>query len=152
MPLTSVSMLWRLMGVWLEMSGQLHVPAALSPGNPSLVPIEWAPDPIWALQTQGKHRHIPENRTTIFRSSSPLSSQYVDFAIPAVVFFRSAYSIVNNIITAVSADNTVEKQRQRSKSAMKCYLSGAWMKLYGKSLFAITEHTGLPYQMTIRRN
>jgi hypothetical protein len=95
-----------------------------SPGNPSLVPIEWAPEPIWALQTEGKHRHISENRTTIFRSSSPFSSRYVDFAIPAVVFFRSAYSVVNKIITAASANNTVEMQRQRSKSAVKCHLFG----------------------------
>jgi hypothetical protein len=79
----------------MVISGQLPVPAALSPGDPSLVPIEWAPEPIWALQTEVKHRHISENRTTIFRSSSPLSSHYVDFTIPAVVFFQSAYSVVN---------------------------------------------------------
>jgi len=95
----------------MEMSGQRHVPTALLPGNPSLVPIKWTPEPNWALQTEGKHRHISGNRTTIFRSFSPLSSHYVDFAIPAVVFFRSTYSIVNKIITAASAGNTVETQR-----------------------------------------
>jgi hypothetical protein len=127
----------------MEMSGQLHVPAALLPANPSLVPIEWAPEPIWALQTEGKHRHISKNRTTIFRSSSPLSGHYVDFAIPAVVFFQSVYSIVNKIIAATSADDTVETQRQRSKSAVRCHLFGTQMKLYGKSRFGIAEHTGL---------
>ena len=101
----------------MEMSGHLYVAAALLPGNPSLVPIEWAPEPIWALQTEGK-RHISGNRTTIFRSSSPLSSHYVDFVIPAVVFFQSACSIVKKIITAASAGNTVETQRQSSKSAV----------------------------------
>jgi len=36
----------------MEVNGQLHAPAALSPGTLSTVPIgwevEWGPEPVWA--------------------------------------------------------------------------------------------------------
>jgi hypothetical protein len=36
---------------WMEVSGQLHAPAALPPGKGPLVPIGqeagWAPEPFW---------------------------------------------------------------------------------------------------------
>jgi hypothetical protein len=61
--------------------------AALSSDNLSLVPIEWCPDLIRVPETEGKHPHISRNLTTIFRSSDPLSSHCVDFAIPELLCF-----------------------------------------------------------------
>jgi hypothetical protein len=60
---------------YMEVSGQLHAPAALPPGKNSLVPIGqeagWAPEPFWTRWWREKFPAPAGNRTLEPRSSSP---------------------------------------------------------------------------------
>jgi hypothetical protein len=72
---------------YLEVSGQLHTPAALPPGKEPPVPIReeigWAPEPVWTTWRR-------ENSWPYWDSSSdpsvvqPVASRYTDCVIPAL--------------------------------------------------------------------
>jgi len=53
----------------MDMSGQLHAPAALLSGKQSLIPIgkedRWAPDPVWA-ECKKKSQPLPAIEPQLF--------------------------------------------------------------------------------------
>jgi hypothetical protein len=60
---------------YMEVSGQLHATAALTPGKEPLLPVgyevEWVPEPIWTRCRREKFPAPAGIRTPIIRSSSP---------------------------------------------------------------------------------
>jgi hypothetical protein len=66
----------------MEVSGQLHAPAALPQGKqlPLAIVYEaaWAQEQVWMLWRREKSLSHTENRTPIPRSCSPLLSRYID--------------------------------------------------------------------------
>jgi hypothetical protein len=66
----------------MEVSGQLHTPAALPPEEELPAPIGyeagWAPEPVWTLWSGEKSLTLAENRTT--------AVQPLPVAIPALFF------------------------------------------------------------------
>jgi hypothetical protein len=67
----------------MEVSGQLHGPAALSPRKETLVSIEqeagWAPEPVWALWWREKSPAPAGTRTPNNQARSP-----AHWALPAL--------------------------------------------------------------------
>jgi hypothetical protein len=63
----------------MEVSGQLHAPAALPPGKKPLVPIGqeagWAPEPFWTRWFREKFQAPAGNRTPIVQ---PVAQRYTD--------------------------------------------------------------------------
>jgi hypothetical protein len=78
----------------MEVSGQLHAPAALPPGQEPLVPIGqeagWAPEPFWTRWWKEKFPAPAGNRTLEPRPSSPWPSRYYDWATLIVSKFWGA--------------------------------------------------------------
>jgi len=108
----------------MEMSGQLHVPAALLPGNPSLIPIEWAQSPFGPFRQKENIVTFLRIEPRSFGRPAPCLVTTSTLLYLLLCFYQSAYSAVNKIITAASADNTVETRRQRRMSAVKCRIFG----------------------------
>jgi hypothetical protein len=65
----------------MEVSGQLHGPAAL-PSVPTGQEAGWAPEPIWTLWSREKSLSPNGNRN---QALQPVARQYTDRAIPAPV-------------------------------------------------------------------
>jgi hypothetical protein len=77
----------------MEVSGQLHAPAALPPGKELLVPIGeeagWAPEPFWTWWWREKFRES-NPRTPIVQ---PVAQRYNDWAIMALVIPKVQFFI-----------------------------------------------------------
>jgi hypothetical protein len=52
----------------MEVSSQLHAPAALPPGRKSLVQTGWAREPVWMLRRREKSLVLAGNRTLAVQS------------------------------------------------------------------------------------
>jgi hypothetical protein len=67
----------------MEVSSQLHAPAALPPGTELPVPIEyeagWAPEPVWTRWWREKFPVPAGSQTPIVQ---PVVSRYTDWATP----------------------------------------------------------------------
>jgi hypothetical protein len=63
----------------MEVTGPLHAPATLLPGNSPKVPIElevlWAPKPVWTLWSKEKSVALGRNRTP---AVYPVDRRYTD--------------------------------------------------------------------------
>jgi hypothetical protein len=69
---------------YMEVSGQLQVPAALPPEKEPLVPIGWTPEPFWRRWRRENFLAPAGNRTLEPRSSSPEPSRYTHWALTAL--------------------------------------------------------------------
>jgi hypothetical protein len=71
----------------MMVNGQLHAPAALSPGEDPPVPIGQeaglAPEPFWTLWRREKFLDPAGERTSAFQ---PVDRRYTNWAIPAPSF------------------------------------------------------------------
>jgi hypothetical protein len=81
----------------LEVSGQLHAPAALTPGKEPPVPIEqevrWTSEPVWTIwrsENSWSHRDSNSDSSVV----QPVVSRYTDYVIPAP---RKIYYLMNFI-------------------------------------------------------
>jgi hypothetical protein len=75
----------------MEVSGQLHAPAALLPGKMPPVPIEWEvgwiPEPVWSTwsrENSWPYRESNSNPSVV----QAVASRCTDYAIPAPKFIR----------------------------------------------------------------
>jgi hypothetical protein len=63
----------------MEVSGQYHAPAALTPGKEPLVPIGqragYAPEPVWTLWNTEKSLPLATHRTPVVK---PVARRYND--------------------------------------------------------------------------
>jgi hypothetical protein len=90
----------------MEMSCQLHAPAALSPRKESVVPIgfeaEWAPEPVWTLwrteesvASAGNRTHKPSRHSSPSHIASTI--QYsICFRLPGCVWETIAYKVMGS--------------------------------------------------------
>jgi hypothetical protein len=96
---------WRRTGEWMyrstfswprhqmEVSGQLHVPAALPPGKEPLVPtgqeVGWTPEPVWMIWRRGNswpYQDLNSDPSVV----QPIASHYTNYATPAPVWILTA--------------------------------------------------------------
>jgi hypothetical protein len=81
----------------MEVSGQLHTPAALSP--PERDPAGWASDSVWTLWRR-EDSFISWNRKRVFQ---PVARLYTDRAIPAPNYDVYVWSIEVLVLVTVAA-------------------------------------------------
>jgi len=64
----------------MEVSGQLHAPAALPPGEEASVPTQqeagWSPEPVWTQWRTGKFSFPATKAAKIWRKSGQFLDQY----------------------------------------------------------------------------
>jgi hypothetical protein len=72
----------------MEVSGQLHPPAALPPGKGPPVSIgfedRWAPEPVWTRRLRAKSSFPAGNQTSVVQA---VVSYYTDWATPALIHY-----------------------------------------------------------------
>jgi hypothetical protein len=131
----------------MEVSGQLHAPAALPPGKEPLVPIRyeagWAPEPFWTRWFKEKFSAPAGNRTPIVQ---PVAQRYTDWAITALGVlgewrYSSMHSFKYGIETYINKLHSLFTSPETLSPVYKTSINDVFVSLLKRDLSHRTYHT-----------